>query len=98
MAQAATKDDVRKLGTTLRDEIRENTREIISHSNQSQGKQNIAIDNRFTKVDTQLLDLHTKLDAIMSGEVLVTRKQLERLLRALKAKGIELNEADILAA
>lgn len=70
MTQVATKDDVRKLGAVLRDEIRENTREIISHFNRSQGEQTEWIKDEFSSVNT-------KLDAIMSGEVFVTRKQFE---------------------
>lgn len=99
MSQAATKEDLKVLGTdlrgeiktlgsNLRDEIRENTRDIISHFNGSQGQQNEWMKEQF-------LVVNTKLDAIMSGEVLVTRKQLDRLVRALKTQGIKLDEAEI---
>lgn len=94
MTKAATEEQLKKLGDNLRASITEGTREVIRHFNQSQGEQN----RRLERMETELLQANTKLDAIMSGEVLVTRKQMERLLRALKAKGIELDEADILAA
>lgn len=91
MSQAATKDDLRKLGSNLRETIKEGTRDVISHFNQSQGKQTEWIKQEFAEVNT-------KLNAIMSGEVLVTRPQIKRLIRALKAKGIELDEAEIFAS
>ncbi len=75
----------------IRAEMKETTREIISHFSASQGKQNDWIKEEFSTINT-------KLDAIMSGELLVTRKQFQRLLRTLAARGIEVNEAEILAA
>jgi hypothetical protein len=51
-------------------------------------------------IDEQFAQVNTKLDAIMSGEVLVTRDQLHdtirKLARELKAKGIDLDESKIL--
>ncbi len=91
ISSVSTKEDLKKLANVLRDEIRENTRTIIAHFNESQGTQTAWIKEDFNVVNT-------KLDAIMSGEVLVTRKQIERLLNALKANGIELNPSEILAA
>jgi len=73
------------------DFLRSQTREIIEHFEASQRKQDEWIHEEFTSVNT-------KLDAIMSGEVLVTRKQLQRLLRELSARGITLNEKKILAS
>lgn len=78
--------------------IRRDIRDVVTHFNKSQGKQTEWLKREFREVREQFQIVNTKLDAIMSGEVLVTRKQLERLLRALKAKGIELDEAEILAA
>ncbi|MBI4092347.1 MAG: hypothetical protein HY420_00290 [Candidatus Kerfeldbacteria bacterium] len=57
-----------------------------------------SMNSRFTKIDQTLTEAHTKLDAIMSLDVIATRKQLLILMRALKAKGIDLDEAEILAA
>lgn len=67
--------------------MRIQTKDILEH-----------VGKRFDNIDQELLQVNTKLDAIMSGEVLVTRKQLERLLQALKDKGIDLDETKILAA
>lgn len=77
-----------------------NTREIISHFNQSQGEQNkrfderfAAMDVRFAAIEHRLDGMDAKIDAIM--EMLATRKELVSLVRALKAKGIELEESEI---
>lgn len=70
------------------------TREIIDHFTKSQAIQSRRLDS----LDQQFATVNTKLDAIMSGELLVTRKQLQRLLHMLKKKGIEVDEAEILAA
>lgn len=73
------------------DDLRVHTREIVSHFNASQSNQDKWIHEEFMVVNT-------KLDAIMSGEVLVTRRQFQRLLRILDARGIKINEAEVLAA
>ncbi len=68
MSQAATKDDLKNLGeglrgemhalgSNLRDEIKENTREIISHFNASQGEENQRLDRIETKVDATAEDV-----------------------------------------
>jgi len=105
MSQPATKDDLQKglknLGDSLREVIAENTRDIIGHFNTSQGIQNKrldSIDERLVRIETEMVQVNTKLDAIMSGEMLVTRKQIERLINALEAQGIKLNLTEILAA
>lgn len=71
--------------------LRAQTREVIEHFEVSQRKHEEWIHEEFMSVNT-------KLDAIMSGEVLVTRKQLQRLLRELSVQGISRNEKNILAA
>lgn len=86
-----TKDDLKKLGDSLREVIKGNTQDLISHFNKSQGLQD-------ERMDAQFSDVNTKLDAIMSGEILVTRRQVERLISALEAQGIKLNVCEILAA
>lgn len=102
MSQTATKDDlkilgdglrgeIKTLGNTFRDEIQENTRDIISHFNKSQSQQTAWIRQEFVEVNT-------KLEAVMSGEVLATRKQNERIVHALKNKGISLDEEEIFRA
>lgn len=100
-SEPATKDDLKNLGEGLREAISGNTREIIDHFNKSQSLQNLRldkIDGRLEHIETDLTQVNTKLDAIMSGEILVTRKQIERLLEALRVKGIVLNVSEILAA
>lgn len=95
VAKPLTRNDLKAELSGFRDGVREETkeatREIIGHFNASQGKQDEWIKEEFSTINT-------KLDAIMSGEVLVTRKQFQRLLRTLAARGIEVNEAEILAA
>ncbi|MEK7538121.1 MAG: hypothetical protein AAB619_04090 [Patescibacteria group bacterium] len=82
-AKLLTRDDLKAELGGFRDGVREEmkgaTREIISHFNASQGKQDELIKEEFSTINT-------KLDAIMSGEVLVTRKQFQRLLRTLVAR------------
>ncbi len=102
--RGATTTDLKTLGSRLEATIKENTREIVAYFNASQGAQNKwikerfeQIDERFEKVDQRLEQMDAKLDAIMSGEVLVTKNQLLKLIRELKAKGIELDESRIFA-
>lgn len=87
MAQPLTTNHLKSLHDAIRAEMRQNTKDIISDQRQS-----------LQPIRGELQEANTKLDAIMSGEVLVTRKQLERVLRALKARGIELDEHEIFAA
>ncbi len=75
--------------SVTKDHLDAAVQEITRHFNQALGKFRIHADEQFS-------DIQTKLDAIMSGEVLVTRKQLQRLLHALRDRGIELNEEEIL--
>ena len=85
--------------------IRSDVKDLARHFTTALGKLGERTDNQFIEVNTKLfevstklLEVNTKLDAIMSGEVLVTRKQIERLLSALEAQGIKLNVSEILAA
>ncbi len=71
---------------------------LARHFTTSLGKLEERMEARFSSIDSQFVEVNTKLDAIMSGEILVTRKQLERLLTALEAQGIKLNVSEILAA
>lgn len=88
----ATKTDVvaveERLGDRLdgqRAEFKEDIRDVLGYVRQvgtTQGE-------RFDRVDA-------KLEAVM--EMLATRKQLEKLVRALKQQGIKLEEGEIFAA
>lgn len=82
MPQSLTKQDLQTAVERVEQGMTANTREIISHFNQSQGTQN-----------QRLEEMDAKLDAIM--EMLATRKELHNLVRALKAKGISLEESEI---
>lgn len=103
MSQTATKDDlkilkndlkndIRNLGSNLRDEIRENTRDIISHVNKGMGTLRSDMNSGFNRVDQQFVEVNTKLEAIMSGEVLVTREEHKKLVSTLRHQGIRINE------
>lgn len=102
MSQQLTKSDLTTaltkglggLRESLRAEMRQNTRDIVRHFSDSQNGQNKEI----REIKGLMFEAHTKLDAIMSLDVIATRKQLLSLMRALKLKGIELDEAEILAA
>jgi len=54
--------------------------------------------DRSEKVGEQLVTINAKLDAIMSGEVLVTKEQFLRLLRMLEAAGITIDEQEIFSS
>lgn len=94
MPQPFTKTHLDRAIGTMRSDIKDLTR----HFTQGTGTLRREMHNRFDDVDEELTEAHTKLDAIMSLDVIATRKQLLILMRALKAKGIELDEAEILAA
>lgn len=51
------------------------------------------MDKRFDGLDQRLDEMEIKLDAIM--EMLVTRKDIHNLVRALKKQGIKLDESEI---
>jgi hypothetical protein len=51
-----------------------------------------------SSIENEFAQVNTKLDAIMSLETIATRKHLQAMIRALRAKGIELDEREILAA
>ena len=87
MSQPATKDDLKHLGEGLHAGINDLTRHFTT-----------ALGKLGEHVDGQFAEVNTKLDAIMSGEILVTRKQIERLINALERQGIKLNVSEILAA
>lgn len=72
--------------------------DLARHFTTALGKFAERTDSQFAHIDEQFTEVNTKLDAIMSGEVLVTRKQIERLITALEAQGIKLNVSEILAA
>lgn len=89
MNQTATKGDMRSLGKALRDEIRENTKDIISHFNASQGEQNqhlASIAEDTAKIKLAVVDL-------IAGD-----RHLHNLVRELKAQGLKLDDAKIFAS
>ncbi|MBI4092408.1 MAG: hypothetical protein HY420_00620 [Candidatus Kerfeldbacteria bacterium] len=96
MGQAATKEDIRALGNNLREGIKENTREIISHFNASQGEQNKRLDRIETKVDTMAEDVAKVKLAVV--DLIATDRHLHNLVRELKAQGVKLDEAKIFAS
>ena len=68
----------------IRAEMRDNTKDLLNYMGQ-----------RFSKLDEQLVPINTKLDAIMTGDVLVTRGQLLRVFAKLKAQGVTIDEREI---
>jgi hypothetical protein len=78
------------LDASLQDLVRHFTRSLATLADRS--------DRRFDGLDQQLREARVKLDAVMSGEVLVTRKQLTRLLERLRSRGIDLSEQEIFGA
>lgn len=111
MSQAATKEDLKVLGTdlrgeiktlgsNLRDEIRENTRDIISHFNQSQGKQN----EELKKMGVQLAIIGEDVSELKDDmskvklavvDIMATDRHMHNLVTALKGQGLKLNDAEI---
>lgn len=93
MSQTATKDDVRNLGETLRDEIRENTREIIGHFNKSQGAQN----ERLERIENRLEEVGEDVSKIKLAvvDLMATDRHMHNLVGALKREGISLNDNEI---
>lgn len=73
--------DMRHKHDGIRSEIRENTRDILGY-----------INKKISPVGEQIGEINTKLEAIMSGEILVTRSQFLNLVRQLKSQGIKLEE------
>lgn len=97
MSQPATKDDLKNLGKSLHADIKDLARHFTTTFGKH-GDRLDSIDGRLEHIETDLTQVNTKLDAIMSGEILVTRKQIERLINALESQGIKLNISEILAA
>jgi hypothetical protein len=93
MPQPLTRNHLKSLHDAIRAEMRENTKDIIG--DQRESLQPIRKDLR--GVRDQMREANTKLDAIMSGDVLVTRGQLLRLMEKLKAQGITVDEREIFA-
>lgn len=77
----------------LRESIKENTREIIAHFNESQASQDEWIRAEFRKVEERFAQVDVKLEAII--EMLATKQELMNLVFELKAKGIDLDAAKV---
>lgn len=69
--------------------IRGDIRQLVSHFNKSQGRQNTRLDI----VDSHLGEMDMKLDAIM--EMLATRKELKNFVRELRNHGIAIDAANV---
>lgn len=78
--------------------IRADINDLAGHFTTALGKLGGHVDDLSSHMDEQFLEVNTKLDAIMSGEILVTRKQIQRLITALETQGMKLNVSEILAA
>ena len=101
MATSITKDDLVGLHDAFRAELRQNTKDLIADQRESLvpiRTDLAAVRSDVTSLRDQMREVHTKLDAIMSGDVLVTRHQLLRLVGKLKAQGISLDETELFAA
>ena len=93
MPQPLSKGHLKALHDAIRAEMRQNAKDIIG--DQRQTLQPIRKDLHGLR--DQMREANTKLDAIMSGDVLVTRDQLLRLLEKLKAQGFSVDEREIFA-
>ena len=94
MAQPLTKTHLKALHDAIRAEMRQSTKEIIGDQRESTRP----IKKGLQELREQMGEANTKLDAIMSGDVLVTRSQLLRVLEKLKAQGFKIDEREIFAA
>ncbi len=70
-----------------------NTKDIISHFNQSQGMQNVRMDRMEARMDEQFAEVNVKLDAIM--KMLVMRQEMHNLVGQLREQGMTLDETKI---
>ncbi len=70
-----------------------NTKDIISHFNQSQGMQNVRMDRMEARMDEQFAEVNVKLDAIM--KMLVMRQEMHNLVGQLREQGMTLDESKI---
>lgn len=86
MSQTATQEDVQKLGHNLRDEIRENTRDIIGYFNKSQGQQNERLDRIEQKVDVATGDVSKIKLAVV--DLLAIDRHPHNLVQELKSQNI----------
>ncbi len=81
--QSLSKNDLRAGLSGLHDavhaELRATTKDLVSH-----------FSKQFDKMHQAQAETNTKLDAIMNGDVLVTRSQLLRVFAKLKAQGVPL--------
>lgn len=88
------------LGSNLRDEIKENTREIISHFNASQGAQNVWIKDRFDRVDANVETLAEDVAKIKLAvvDLMATDRHMHNLVRELKSKNIAIDEQRVFSS
>jgi exonuclease VII large subunit len=96
-----TKADLAALADGLRATLRENTRDVLQHQQESLApiRQDVSlVRTDLREIRHELGEVNTKLGAIMTGEVLVTRHQLTRLLQQLNARGVRIDEQDIFAS
>lgn len=89
MADAVTKKDLHGALGGLRADLKEDIRDLVQHFLGSQNAQ----DEKLAAIIERLATVDAKLDAVM--ELLSTRKQLQILVRQLKAHGIALDESKI---
>lgn len=94
MAKPITRINLKSLHEAIRAELRHAAKDIISDQRQSL----TPIQSDLHGLREQMREAHTKLDAIMSGEVLLTRAQFSRLLERLRAMGISVDEREIFAS
>lgn len=100
MSDALTKQDLKKLREATKQDMQHglhslresfettitvNTKDIISHFNQSQGVQNERMDQMDSKLDTII-------------EMLTMKREMRNLIRELKAQGMVIDESKILLA
>jgi len=93
MSQPVSKAHLKSLHDAIRAEMRHNTRDIIDDQRESLRP----IQKDLHGLRAQMREANTKLAAIMSGDVLVTRDQLLRVFDKLKAQGITVDEREIFA-
>jgi hypothetical protein len=91
MTEATTKQDLKEAVGMIRQDMatKADIRDLVQHFLKSQDVQ----DKHFNELVEKLTSVELKVEAIM--EMLSTRKQLQSLVRELKAQGIRLDESKI---
>jgi archaellum component FlaC len=101
MLSIPNKDQLKAMRDAIRAEMRQNTKDIIR--DQRNSLQPIHEDLKTLTKDVGILkndmtEVKTKLEAIMSGDVLVTRNQLLLVLEKLRAQDVIIEEREIFPA